>query len=286
MQFSENLQLLRKKNNMTQEQLAEHLQVSRQAVSKWEAAQSYPEMEKLLEICNLFSCDLDLLVRGDVEKDMVEDTTQYDRFYNRYSFAVAGGVALIILGLSAFLWIEEGSETLAYLCFLPCLTVSLFLFVLFGIRKEYFEKQHPQVVDFYTDAQKQQFGQWFAIAIASAVTLLILGVLLMKFLELYVSEDRASAGFLLLVAAACWVFIYFGLQKEKYNVVGYNRRHQPDVSTAAQKEENICAVIMLAATAVFLAIGILSGSWSPAWVVFPIGGIACGIVSIVLKGRQ
>ena len=48
MQFSENLQLLRKKNNMTQEQLAEHLQVSRQAVSKWEAAQSYPEMENLL----------------------------------------------------------------------------------------------------------------------------------------------------------------------------------------------------------------------------------------------
>ncbi|EOS64023.1 helix-turn-helix domain-containing protein [Anaerotruncus sp. X29] len=286
MQFSENLQLLRKKNNMTQEQLAEHLQVSRQAVSKWEAAQSYPEMENLLEICSLFSCDLDMLVRGDVEKDMVEDTAQYDRFYNQFSVATAGGVALIILGLAAFLWMEESSETLAYLCFLPCLTIGLFLFVLFGIRKEYFEKQHPQIVDFYTDAQRQQFGQWFAIAMASSVTLLILGVLLMQFLELQVSEDRASAGFMLLVAAASWIFIYFGLQKEKYNVEGYNRRHQPDVSNAAKKVETICGVILLAAAAVFLAIGILSDSWSPAWVVFPIGGIACGIVSIVLKGRQ
>lgn len=286
MQFSENLQFLRKKNNMTQEQLAEHLQVSRQAVSKWEAAQSYPEMENLLELCSLFSCDLDMLVRGDVEKDMVEDTAQYDRFYNQFSVAVAGGVALIILGLAVFLWMEEGSETRAYLCFLPCLTVSLFLFVLFGIRKEYFEKQHPQVVDFYTDAQKQQFGQRFAIAIASGVTLLILGVLLMQFLELHVSEDRASAGFLLLVAAASWIFIYFGLQREKYDVAGYNQRHRQDASIAAKKTETICAVIMLAATAVFLAIGVLWNSWSPAWVVFPVGGIACAIVSTVLKSRQ
>ena len=49
---------------MTQEQLAEQLEVSRQAVSKWESGQSYPEMEKLFIICDMFHCDMDSLVKG------------------------------------------------------------------------------------------------------------------------------------------------------------------------------------------------------------------------------
>lgn len=51
MSFSENLQFFRDRADMTQEQLAERLEVSRQSVSKWESATSYPEMEKLLQLC-------------------------------------------------------------------------------------------------------------------------------------------------------------------------------------------------------------------------------------------
>lgn len=64
MSFGQNLLFLRKmKNNMTQEELAEKLDVSRQTVSKWELDAAYPEMEKLLGLCTLFSCTLDQLVR-------------------------------------------------------------------------------------------------------------------------------------------------------------------------------------------------------------------------------
>lgn len=58
MSLAENLQFLRKQKNITQEQLAEQLEVSRQSVSKWESAQSYPEMEKLLQICSMFHLSL------------------------------------------------------------------------------------------------------------------------------------------------------------------------------------------------------------------------------------
>ena len=47
MEFNEKLQLLRKQNNMTQEQLAEKLYVSRTAVSKWESGKGYPNIESL-----------------------------------------------------------------------------------------------------------------------------------------------------------------------------------------------------------------------------------------------
>ena len=66
MSFRTNLQYLRAQRNMTQEQLAMLLGVSRQAISKWESEKAYPEMDKLLMICDLFGCTLDDLVPGDV----------------------------------------------------------------------------------------------------------------------------------------------------------------------------------------------------------------------------
>lgn len=64
MSFGENLQILRKmRNNMTQEELAEKLGVSRQTVSKWELDATYPEIGKLMELCDFFSCSMDRLLR-------------------------------------------------------------------------------------------------------------------------------------------------------------------------------------------------------------------------------
>ena len=67
MSLGQNLQFLRKMGNkMTQEELAEKLGVSRQTVSKWELDMVCPEMNKLVELCNLFSCSMDELVREDM----------------------------------------------------------------------------------------------------------------------------------------------------------------------------------------------------------------------------
>ena len=64
MYFGRNLQFLRKKQSgLTQEQLAEKLNVSRQTVGKWETEEAFPEMEKLLEISDLFLVKLDALIR-------------------------------------------------------------------------------------------------------------------------------------------------------------------------------------------------------------------------------
>ncbi len=56
----------RKKLNMTQEALASEINVSRQAVSKWESAQSLPEMEKIILLSNLFGVSVDYLIRDEI----------------------------------------------------------------------------------------------------------------------------------------------------------------------------------------------------------------------------
>lgn len=63
MNFSEKLQILRKEKGLSQEKLAELLSVSRQAVSKWESGQTYPEIEKLIVLSDLFEITLDDLLR-------------------------------------------------------------------------------------------------------------------------------------------------------------------------------------------------------------------------------
>ena len=69
MSFGKNLQYLRQLSaNMTQETLAEKLNVSRQTISKWEMDATNPEMDKALEICKIFNCSLDNLFREEMDK--------------------------------------------------------------------------------------------------------------------------------------------------------------------------------------------------------------------------
>ena len=69
MSFGKNLQYLRQlSKNMTQEALAEKLNVSRQTISKWEMDTANPEMDKALEICRIFNCSLDNLFREEMDK--------------------------------------------------------------------------------------------------------------------------------------------------------------------------------------------------------------------------
>ena len=68
MKFCEKLVVMRKKNNMSQEQLADRLNVSRQAVSKWESGNSVPDMTKIMELCKILNCSLEELVDDGIAK--------------------------------------------------------------------------------------------------------------------------------------------------------------------------------------------------------------------------
>lgn len=82
MKLADNLKRIRKENNLSQEQLAEKLGVSRQAVSKWESEQSYPEMDKVLLICKLFNYNIDELMNENVKE--VDENKQSKININKY----------------------------------------------------------------------------------------------------------------------------------------------------------------------------------------------------------
>ena len=97
---------------MTQEQLAMLLGVSRQSVTKWEAERSYPEMDKLLKMCDIFECSLDDLVKGDLTgrspaegasaapSSPPADVCGYDEHQRMLARKVPTGVAAILVGIA------------------------------------------------------------------------------------------------------------------------------------------------------------------------------------------
>lgn len=68
MKFADNIKYIRKENNLSQETLAEQLGVSRQAVSKWESGDAYPEMEKMIKICELYHYNINDLVNDNLKE--------------------------------------------------------------------------------------------------------------------------------------------------------------------------------------------------------------------------
>ena len=69
---------LRKQNNWSQEQLAEHLGVSRQSVSKWESAMSMPDLDKIMKMSSLFGVSTDYLLKDEIETLQKEEVCEND----------------------------------------------------------------------------------------------------------------------------------------------------------------------------------------------------------------
>lgn len=84
MKFCDKLAMQRKKNNMSQEVLADRLGVSRQAVSKWELGTSMPDMERILELCKVLNCNLDDLVDDGVIGDTPKNDGKDKNIINTY----------------------------------------------------------------------------------------------------------------------------------------------------------------------------------------------------------
>lgn len=113
MALSEKLYELRKKDGLSQEQLAERLGVSRQAVSKWESGKAVPESDTLISISEYFNVSLDYLMKADdsavsepiagTESDQTANNTGREKRIIGMVACVGGIICLIIWGLISVL---------------------------------------------------------------------------------------------------------------------------------------------------------------------------------------
>lgn len=294
MAFSENLQFIRAEHGVTQEQLAEQLGVSRQSVSKWEGGQSFPEMDTLLRICDLYAVNLDILLRGDLRESVVTDTAHYDSFMNSFAKRIALAVGGIIGGVALMMALVALGvpEMIAGGLFLLIVAVAVVVFIASGVEHDNFTKKHPYIADFYTEAEREHFNRRFVWYIAAPVGAILFGVVLLcLFFYVFPEEGAyelwAGAVFMFIISASVTVLVYGGIQKDKYDLEKYNREHNPTPESRERQEKAgiICGMIMVVATAVYVALGLWRNLWGTAWVVYPIAGILCAIPSMLLRPK-
>lgn len=139
MKFNEKLIKLRKANGYSQENLAEKLGVSRQAISRWEANETTPDIEMLLGICDIFHVSADYLIHDDYTSDEdipivkaksseiieVKKKTNIYHLIAAVSFGIASVSSLFGIALST------DATQLAFSCLTTGLTAVLCIFNLY-----------------------------------------------------------------------------------------------------------------------------------------------------------
>ncbi len=295
MTTGENIQFLRKRDGYTQESFAEQMGVSRQTISKWESDACFPEMDKLLLMCDMFRCKLDDLVRGDVQAEAAKDTAGYDVHMNTFAKRITAGVVLVLFGVCVMLagFGLHLPEALATVLFFPFLIAAIAFFITGGMEHDHFVKKYPEIQPFYTEEELESFRRKFAPAIAIGISLILGGVVFMiggaaVFGEanLDANESLASlmtAGMLLFITGGVGTLVYMGMQDSKYHIQEYNAENKMEKSKAGRISEGICGCIMLLATVIYLIWSFMTNRWDISWIVFPVGGILCAVTSIVCK---
>lgn len=290
MSFRDNLQHLRATRNMTQEQLAMLVGVSRQSVTKWEAEKAYPEMDKLLKLCDIFGCTLDELVKGDltdvepprselVSPGPATDVCGYDEHVRSFARRMALGVSAIIVGVAVGALLDGVNPAGALADSSALSMLALFAFVALGVAlivptvmaHTAFQKEHPFVEDFYTPEQRAGARGLMGRGIALGVGAILLGVLLPVLLG---DASVWAASMLLCVAVGVGTLVYSLVMGERVNLASYNEDaldelSEDEISEAFEGEEleralaarrgkrrvaAVCTIIMLAATALALVL--------------------------------
>ena len=299
MGFSENLQILRKMKNMSQEQLAERLDVSRQAVSKWESGNGYPETEKLISICEIFDCSMDEIIKGKFSADVNGEKKSYEKLMSKFSKGIALAIGIILLGTTILLYfsglpgteeLKEKNEIMGVVILLLCVLIAVPIFIILGMQREEFIKKNPKLANIYSEEENEKFNSKFQKSLAGSVALILLGTILLIFVSGMKLVDEESTIpvviFMDFVTIAVPIIVYFGIQKDKYDIEKYNKENSEEYKKENSKVGKISGVIMLIATILFLISGLIYNMWYINWIVYPIGGIMCGIVGTIFNREQ
>ncbi len=264
MAFRENLLHLRAANNMTQEALAARIGVSRQAVAKWESGASTPEMEKLLALCELFGCTLDILVTGDLtaeqpnpslaQKGQPSDLFGYDELMRTFDWKIPTGVALIILGVAfcalfgglsdAGVLAENIAAGFGVLFLFAGIGSGLALIIPAGLAHSAFVKKHPYLEDFYTEADKANARSQFAREFVFGICLIFLGIVQVVFFasgadEASISDVFPAFSMLVCIAVGVWLIVHGALILGRTNIAEYNKESANEVSLSDIDSANL-----------------------------------------------
>ena len=290
MNFSDKLKKHRKELGLSQEELSYELNVSRQAVSKWENGQGYPEIEKLLLLSNLFNVSLDYLLKEESNSSYEENEKGYyankETVYSfleskkRHSKKIALGVSIIIISTVFPLFFGDSIGTTLLLC---SVALGVGILVLSGFTpKQYTElDEQPLVFDpaFLREFKliAQQKRKRYGLQIVFGIVLIIISVATVVALEdiFFIKGDNIDALIPISVSISVYIFIISNSALETEKIIAMNEDYLKEKNNPSNW---IFGCGMTFAAMLFVALGLSKGLWHIAWIVFPFTAVICTVI--------
>ena len=312
---------LRKKAGWSQEELAEKLGVSRQSVSKWEGAQSIPDMNKILQLSELFGVSTDYLLKDSLETAETvpsQDTDAEDATFVSMEEAnaflsykaesaprIALGVLLCILSPIALFLLGGAQESgrlaitemqaamIGLIVLLLMVAGAVLLFVLTGMKGSKFEYLEKNALDTaygvsgMVRERMQREESDHTRSIAVGVVLCVLAAIPLFVLLLWRGEDEfygvlGVSAILTLAAVGVHRIVLTSIPWGGYQVL----LEQGDYTrTAKRSNRKYSGIYWGVVVAAYLAVSFVTMRWDRTWIVWPVAGVLYGVLMEIGKLR-
>ena len=310
---------LRKKACMSQEELADKLNVSRQSVSKWESAQSIPDLDKIIALSKIFGVSTDFLLKNEIEmQDPIEDNTNYESNTKKVSLAEANDYINIIhnsslkIALGVFLFIispitlillgglseiykvinENVASTIGLVALFILVAIAVLLFMLSSsATKEY---EYIQTKAFETEygvigmvkEKKKDYQGAYNRGLIVGILLCVLSVIPL-FVAIAFKEDIYAiygvCALLLIVAIGVFMIINVSVKMNAYIALLQEGEYDKNVKEKNPIIAAISSVYWAIATIIYLVWSFTTNAWGDTWIVWVVAGILFGAISPILN---
>lgn len=307
---------LRKKNGWSQEELADKMNVSRQAVSKWEAAQTTPDLEKILQLGNLFGVTTDYLLKDElVDEEFVEGVDETpirkislaeanDYLEQRKNASVQIAIATLLCIISPILIFlllafsectsipitENLAVGIGMFALFSLVTIAVVIYIRVGFKnapyefleKEPFETEYG-VTGLAREKQKTYRNTYIKYNIFGTCACILSPVPL-------ICAALSGKGLLVMimlcvtlltVAIGVMFFIVAGVRWASMQKLLKEREFSEKGKHKNKIIEAIGTVYWLLATAIYLGWSFLTSDWHITWVIWPIAGVLFAVVELV-----
>lgn len=308
---------LRKKCGWSQEELAEKMNVSRQSISKWEGAQSVPDLDKILKLCQVFGVSTDYLLKEEIEEPELQQDVYEPlnikhisaEFANEFmdakkksslkvaigaSICVLSPIALILMsGLEEFGLIKGNIAAAIGLAVLLCMvTAAVVLFIFNGSMMsdyEWIEKENF-VLDYgvsgIVESRMKKQRPMLTLTRAIGVGLCILGAAVLTVTAVLTGEAMGTIVavdvLLAMVALAVFLFVRWGNEADAYAQLLQTGEYNPNHKKNYEKHELVGGIYWCSVTAIYLAISFLTNRWDYTWIIWPVTGVAYGVIECII----
>ena len=308
----------RKKNGWSQEELASKLGVSRQAVSKWESSGSIPDLQRILQMSELFGVTTDYLLKDEIEEERqneyvetktikvsMEEANQYLDMKSRGSRIVANATSLCILSPVPLIVLGTMTQDHILIGFslvllLVLVAIAVYLFVNYGLRESHM--QHLEKEIFETEygvpgmvrERRKQYEPTFTRNIAIGVVLCILSVIPTIMAGVMEVEDYMSGisvGLLLIIVSiGVNILIRAGMIKSSYDTLLQEGEYTIEEKHLKKKTDDFSGAYWCLIVVIYLGWSFWTNNWKFTWIIWPVAGVlyaaVLGLVKMTIEGRE